>query len=160
MLVSKKIVFAAAIALASFAQPAFAQATLHVFLWDAGPDVDMAIDHGMGDSGDPLTASMGMAISASTLPAGKVTFDVTNSSIDTMHEMVISKLSAPDAILPYNADISRVDESAIGNAGEVEDLDYGLNGKLSVILDAGTYALYCNIPGHYAAGMWTKITVQ
>ncbi len=114
----------------------------------------------MGDGGDPLTATMGMAISVSTVPAGKVIFDVTNNSVDTMHEMVVSKLPGPDAVLPYNADIARVDESAIGNAGEIEDLDFSQEGELSVILDPGTYALYCNIPGHYAAGMWTKITVQ
>lgn len=160
MFVSKKLGIIAAIALAGLAQPAFAQATLHVFLWDAGPDVEMAAGHKMGDGGDPLTATMGMAISVSTVPAGKVIFDVTNNSVDTMHEMVVSKLPGPDAVLPYNADIARVDESAIGNAGEIEDLDFSQEGELSVILDPGTYALYCNIPGHYAAGMWTKITVQ
>ena len=149
-----------ALALAGFMQPAFAASTLHVFLWDSGADVDMVTGHKIGDGADNFSATMGVTANALIVPAGKITFDVLNVSTDTIHEMVVSKLDGPDGTMPYNADIQRVDEDAFGSVGEVSELDPGDDGQLTVSLDPGTYALYCNIPGHFAAGMWTILTVE
>jgi uncharacterized cupredoxin-like copper-binding protein len=55
---------------------------------------------------------------------------------------------------------SRVNEDAAGHLGEVSELDPGQSGSLSMKLDPGTYMLFCNVPGHYMAGMWTTITVE
>ena len=44
--------------------------------------------------------------------------------------------------------------------GEVSELDPGKSGTLTLKLDPGTYMLFCNIPGHYMAGMWTTVTVK
>jgi uncharacterized cupredoxin-like copper-binding protein len=44
--------------------------------------------------------------------------------------------------------------------GEVSELDPGKSGSLTLTLDAGTYMLFCNLPGHYMAGMWTFVTVK
>ncbi len=156
-----KTLFAASFAaLAALASPVFADATLHVFLWDGGPDMEMVDGHKIGDGADRLTDSMGITVNVLTVPAGKVAFDVLNASTDSEHEMVVSKLSGPDGTLPYKADEGRVDEDAIGSEGEVEGLTPGERGKLEVNLEPGTYALYCNIPGHYAAGMWAVVTVK
>jgi uncharacterized cupredoxin-like copper-binding protein len=38
-------------------------------------------------------------------------------------------------------------------------LDAGASGKLTVTLAAGSYTLYCTVPGHRAAGMVAKLTV-
>jgi len=38
-------------------------------------------------------------------------------------------------------------------------IDPGKTAKLTVTLPAGTYTLYCTVPGHRAAGMVTKLTV-
>lgn len=150
----------AAFAFAGATMPAFADATLHVFLWDNGPDMEMSENHKIGDGADRLTDSMGTTTNATVVPAGNITFDVLNASQDQEHEMVISPLAGPDAPLPYDADAMEVDEEAAGSKGEVEGLAPGERGKLTVALEPGTYALYCNITGHYAAGMWQIITVK
>ena len=36
----------------------------------------------------------------------------------------------------------------------------GSTAKLTVTLAAGTYTLYCTVPGHSAAGMVAKLTVS
>jgi uncharacterized cupredoxin-like copper-binding protein len=61
--------------------------------------------------------------------------------------------------MPYSTDLQKVDEDAAGHLGEVAELDLGQSGALTVTLKPGTYILYCNISGHYAAGMWTLLTV-
>ena len=158
MNISRNMIAAAMVAAAGFVSPAFADTTLHVFLWDTGSD--MVDGHKIGDNADRSTDTMGVTVNTLVVPAGDVTFDVLNVSKDTEHEMVVSQLSGPDGVLPYNADSARVDEEAIGSKGEVEELEPGSGGKLTVTLVPGTYALYCNIPGHYAAGMWAVITVK
>ena len=35
----------------------------------------------------------------------------------------------------------------------------GATKALTLDLKPGTYLLVCNLPGHYAAGMWTVLTV-
>ena len=160
MKTSRNIIAAAIVSFVGFVSPAFANTTLHVFLWDATADMEMVDNHKIGDNADPLTDVMGVTVNASVIPAGTVTFDVMNVSTDSEHEMVVTKLSGPDGTLPYNADAMRVDEEAAGSKGEVSELQSGAKGSLTVMLEPGTYVLYCNIEGHYAAGMWTEITVK
>ena len=35
----------------------------------------------------------------------------------------------------------------------------GTSGWVSITLEPGRYELVCNLPGHYAAGMYTQLTV-
>ncbi len=35
----------------------------------------------------------------------------------------------------------------------------GESGQVTLHLNPGTYILFCNIPGHYAMGMWTLLKV-
>ncbi len=106
------------------------------------------------------TANMGITLSAKSVNAGKVTFEANNDSKDVVHEMVVAPLASPDAILPFNEGEGKVDEDAAGHIGEVAELEPGQSGALTVNLKPGTYILYCNIPGHYMAGMWTTIEVK
>jgi uncharacterized cupredoxin-like copper-binding protein len=143
-----------------------AETTVHVSLWDNGPD---AMD-GMGDmapmgfamEGAAMAvdkASMGVKVDVTTIPAGTVTFEATNESKDFVHEMLISPIMDDSTPLPYLADENRVDEDAAGHLGEVSELDPGAKGALTIDLKPGRYILFCNIPGHYVMGMWTLIDV-
>jgi uncharacterized cupredoxin-like copper-binding protein len=43
--------------------------------------------------------------------------------------------------------------------GETKELPPNASEQLTVNLAPGTYLLICNIPGHYAAGMATPLSV-
>ncbi|WP_245474327.1 sulfocyanin-like copper-binding protein [Mesorhizobium sp. M2A.F.Ca.ET.042.01.1.1] len=66
----------------------------------------------------------------------------------------------PTASLPYIDAENRVDEDKAGDKGEVSELDPGASGTLTVDLKPGKYVLICNVPGHFATGMWTEFTVK
>ena len=138
--------------------------TIQVSLWDKGPDsvnVDDAHTKMMGkmDQAMMKTASMGIKLDQITIPAGTVTFAVTNDSKDIIHEMILSPLKPNATELPYLPDEYRIDEEKAEHLGEVSELDPGKKGSLTVDLVAGTYIIYCNIPGHFIDGMWTTLTV-
>jgi uncharacterized cupredoxin-like copper-binding protein len=148
---------------------AIAATTITVSLWDKGDHamdmLDQAKPMGMGMmhkmmmSGDMKMGPLGISASATEVPAGEVTFAVTNDSKSMIHEMVLSLVKDANAELPYITDEMRVDEDAAGHLGEVAELDPGKSGELTLTLEPGTYLLFCNLPGHYALGMWTLITV-
>jgi len=154
-------VFALALAAAS-SSAALADAVVKVSLWDKGGMMDMSknMGMGMGMHGNMKMAIMGIDINQKSVPAGKVTFDVNNASKETIHEMIVTSVANTDAVLPYNANENRVEEDQAGDLGEVSELEPGKSGTLSVDMKPGTYVLYCNVPGHFMAGMWTTITVQ
>ncbi len=115
---------------------------------------------GMAMHGADMTmATMGIKVDTQTVPAGQVTFEVTNDSKGMIHEMLISPVSDTSVALPYLTDEDRVDEDAAGHLGEVSELDPGKGGALKIELKPGSYIVYCNIPGHYVLGMWTLLTV-
>jgi iron uptake system component EfeO len=104
---------------------------------------------------------------SSSAPAGSITFDVTNEGPEDTHEFVVVKTDlAPDA-LPTSADGS-VDEEGEGiePVNEIEDIAVGDNPTLTVTLEAGSYALICNVydeseqESHYQEGMFTGFTVE
>ncbi len=160
----KRLITAAAAALVAavtFAIPASAGTTVTVDLWDAGPDLTMVDNLRIADNPDLSKAPMGIKISQMTVPAGTITFNATNSSKDIEHEMVVGELPDKAAGLPYKANSGRVDENVPGaNIGEIAELEPGETGTLTLTLHAGTYALYCNVAGHYASGMWVILTVE
>jgi uncharacterized cupredoxin-like copper-binding protein len=119
----------------------------------ADDTVDVAlIDQGMD--------SMKMELSAPQVKAGKVTFNVTNKSQNLVHEFVVLKSATPVEALPYNTDEKEVDESAIEVTNEIEDIDPGKSGTLTVQLTPGTYILLCNKTGHFKAGMVHTLAVM
>lgn len=105
-------------------------------------------------------APMEVHVSSHTVPAGEVTFEVTNSSKQLVHEMIISPVKDTHTPLPYDRAGNDVDEDAAGHLGEVPELAPGKKGALKLTLKPGTYILYCNVAGHYALGMWTLLTVK
>ena len=103
----------------------------------------------------------------SSAPAGEVTFNVTNTGPDDVHEFVVFQTDlAPDA-LPTAEDGS-VDEEGEGLElqDEIEDIAVGDTQSLTVDLAAGNYVLICNIydadeqEAHYQEGMRVAFTVE
>ncbi|MEP7173958.1 MAG: hypothetical protein ABI705_10765 [Aestuariivirga sp.] len=152
-----------AFALASASSiPAHADAVVKVSLWDKGGMMDMSksMGLGMGMHGKMDMAIMGIKIDHQTVPAGKVTFEVVNDSKETQHEMLISHVKDENTVLPFVDNENRVDEEASGDLGEVSELEPGKSGALTLELKPGNYILFCNVPGHYMAGMWTALKVE
>ncbi len=153
---------AAAVTLA-LSEAAFADSKINVTLWDKGPDSaqpDAAHPLGMGSGGDMSMAMLGVKADVASVPAGKVTFEVTNASKDIVHEMILSPAPADGKLMPYMADMAKVDEDGAGHLGEVSELNPGQGGALTLDLKPGKYVLFCNIPMHFMNGMWTEITVN
>lgn len=176
MKISRRHLLAATTAVAFLCASAstFARTTvIKVELWDKGamsmnmlgkaPPMGMAMgtETGMPHGGQKMgMGPMGIRLSSATVPAGAVTFNVTNISKQMMHEMVISPVKDPKTPLPFNKADNKVDEDAAGHLGEVADLEAGKKGSITIDLKPGTYLLYCNIAGHYVLGMWTLLTVK
>jgi uncharacterized cupredoxin-like copper-binding protein len=99
---------------------------------------------------------MKIAGSAATVAAGKVTFDVKNAG-NVTHEMVVLKTPTAAGKLPTSS-VGRADET--GNVGETGDMKVGAAKALTLNLKPGHYALICNLPGHYTAGMYADLTVK
>lgn len=95
---------------------------------------------------------------ATTAEAGAVTFSASNQG-DIPHELVIIKTDIPADQLPVAS--GKVDEDRAGEViGEIEEFDPGLTIAGTFDLPPGSYALICNIPGHYEAGMHAEFTVS
>lgn len=132
-----------------------------VALWDAGDNMVMVDNLKISDHADMSHSPMGIMVSRAAVPAGEVTFDVTNTAKDMQHEMVVAQPADVTKGIVYDADAGEVNEDAPGmNLGEVAELDPGTSGSLTLHLKPGSYVLYCNIAGHYASGMWTVLTVN
>ena len=135
---------------------------VNVSLWDKGSNMEMATNVGYPATGKDMSkVTMGVAVSTDTVKAGEVTFEVLNSSTDTVHEVIVARLKTLSTALPYLLSESKVDEAKAGvHLGEVSELEPGKTGALRLDLKPGNYLLYCNIPGHFMAGMWTLFTVK
>ena len=133
-----------------------------VSLWDKGPTIEMAVDFGFPANGKDMSkATMGIAVSTDTVNAGEVTFEVLNSSAETIHEFILARLNDLHTPLPYLSTEGKVDEEKAGvHLGDVSELDPGKTSALRIDLKPGNYLLYCDIPGHYMAGMWTLFFVK
>jgi len=152
---------ATAALLAVAATASQAATVVKVSLWDKGAATPMGTGMEYGAPNLDLSkATMGIKATPDAVKAGVVTFKVTNDSKDTIHEMIVMYLADPSKPLPYIDAEKRVDEDKAGDKGEVSELDPGKSGTLTVPLKAGKYLLICNVPGHYAAGMWTEFTVK
>ncbi|MGE3856959.1 MAG: plastocyanin/azurin family copper-binding protein [Dehalococcoidia bacterium] len=95
--------------------------------------------------------------SPSSVSAGTVRFVATNNG-SLPHELVVVRSDTAPGDLPVSG--STVDESQINVIGKTEQFPAGEERTLELDLEAGQYILFCNVPGHYQAGMYIGFTVR
>jgi uncharacterized cupredoxin-like copper-binding protein len=84
-----------------------------------------------------------VAPTVSSVRAGKVTF-VANNVGRMPHELMVERMPMKfDSPMHPNEDAAQ---------GMIEDMDPGKSARMTMRLRPGTYMLFCNLPGHYAAG--------
>ena len=121
--------------------------------WAAAP-VTVVVD--MTDKQD---GSQVMRLDHTRVPAGKVSFEVTNQSANMVHEFLIVRTAlAPDQF-PMSKDDTKVDEKRLKGIKELGDLTPGKSGVLTLDLQPGHYVVFCNQTGHFKGGMHSELTV-
>ena len=104
-----------------------------------------------------------IGMDSSRLKSGDVTFTVTNTG-PSVHEFVIVKTDLAADALPTKtedgAEIVDEDGDGFTPVDEIEDIQVDTDQELTVDLAAGKYVVFCNVPGHYLAGMTTAFTVE
>jgi len=153
--------------------PTLAGNTVRVELADSGGGM-------MGGGGTSGSGGMnghgGMMLRAGRVSVdGPVSVDgtqpvsfVAHNGGSLVHELVVLQLSAGTSAgsMAMGADqkvsesASRAEASKPCGAGAGSGLEPGATGWVTVTLAPGGYALVCNLPGHYAAGMWAEFTVK
>jgi plastocyanin len=92
-----------------------------------------------GGSGTTINATekdFAIALNNASVPAGAVTFNITNQGPS-----------------PHNISIKEMNKAS-------DTIDAGKTGQFTINLPAGTYTVICNIPGHEQLGMHTTLTVK
>jgi len=136
-------------------------------------------DEGGGDTtgaaAGATTVTVGLqefAVSAdpASVPAGSITFDVSNTGPDDVHEFVVIKTDLGATGLPTGDDGAVLEDGeGMEVVDEIEDIAVDDTQSLTVDLDAGAYVLICNIlqeepdgtlEAHYTEGMRTDFTVE
>lgn len=90
--------------------------------------------------------------------AGETTIEAENVG-KMPHELVLAKSDLDPAKLPTSSN-GEVDEESLDTVGEAADVAAGDTGSFTVDLQPGSYVMFCNLPGHYAAGMYGSLTVK
>lgn len=100
-----------------------------------------------------------IGLSTSTVQAGAVRLQIHNAGPDD-HELIVAPQGSGG--LPLRSDGFTVNEEAIASSepGSIEPQQPGGTENLVVDLKPGRYTLFCNMEGHYMAGMHTTLVVR
>lgn len=123
-----------------------------------GPGFGM-MGPGYGMMGQGMMGMMSVRTNVTSVKSGKVTFAVSNLSRSLVHEVIVVAVENPNTPLPYDYSTGRIPEKQIRMLGETEEMPPNTEKAITLDLKPGSYLLICNVPGHYAAGMWTPLTV-
>ena len=88
--------------------------------------------------------------SVTTVPAGEVKFVARNVG-KVEHELMIERMP-----ITMDGPGKPAEDAAMGM---IEDMAPMHRGQMALRLKPGKYELFCNVPGHYAAGQRTTFTV-
>ena len=114
---------------------------------------------GAGMMGRGMMGGMSVRTNVASVKAGKVTFAVANLSRSIVHEMIVVAVDNPNAPLPYDYNTGKIPEKQVKMLGETDEMEPNAEKTITLDLKPGSYLLICNVPGHYAADMWTPLTV-
>jgi uncharacterized cupredoxin-like copper-binding protein len=103
----------------------------------------------------------------SEVPAGTVTFELSNAGPDRAHEFVVLRTDLAPGDLPTDLDAAAIETTdGVERVGKTEAIPVGETGQLTVALSPGQYVLLCNIndaveeESHYQFGMRTGLSVR
>ncbi len=152
----------AAIWLGLFATSAFSETIVKVTLIDkmGSGDISKPLGLGMGMHADMAKAPMGIAVNPKTATPGEVRFDVTNLASSLVHEVQVARINDEAQVLPYDQSRNKVDLEGLQTLGAVSEIMPNKSASLILDLAPGKYLLFCNVAGHYMAGMWTVVDVK
>jgi uncharacterized cupredoxin-like copper-binding protein len=108
---------------------------------------------------DKSDGSQGINLSTDEVKAGKVTFEITNTSKNKEHEFLIVKTDMTFDQFPMKASGTRVEEDKLEGMDELGDVETGETKSWTTELTPGRYVLFCNKEGHFPAGMRTTFMV-
>lgn len=146
----------------------FRNATTNGVCTPPANSIKQSLDVTVSDMGMMMSRVRRMTISASTstLVSGKVNILVTNLGMST-HEVVILPLAngqsagqrkvGPDGKVDETGSVGEISNNC--NAGVGEGILPGSRGWATLTLAPGRYELICNLPDHYAGGMYYEFQV-
>ena len=162
MLKLRRLLGEVVIVTAMMATAAEAEAVVKVTLIDKVGTADLSNSPGlgMGMQGDMKIAKMGINVNPKMVPHGNVKFNVTNLASNLVHEVIVARVTDENQLLPYDQSRNKVDVEGVQTLGSVAEIDPSKSASLTLELKPGKYILYCNVAGHYMAGMWTVIEAK
>ncbi len=104
---------------------------------------------------------------AASVPAGSVTLTLVNAG-SRPHELLVFPLDTNQAAgqRSIGTDEKTAEADSLGEVAPVCPTDTGTDGtvpggisQITLTLATGTYEIVCNLPGHYARGMYSTLTV-
>lgn len=121
---------------------------------------------GQGDWRQFRPGMMRVTTSSTSVAHGTVSLIVTNTGYLT-HELVVLPLAAgqpagahlpgTDGKVPETGSLGEA--SATCAAGSGDGIAAGSTGWVTLTLPVGRYELACNLPGHYASGMYAELDI-
>jgi uncharacterized cupredoxin-like copper-binding protein len=90
------------------------------------------------------------------VPAGDVQLVLRNKGPVT-HELIVVR--GPKSPLPLRTDGLTIDEDVLPETGAIEGVGPGSVRRLRLNLSPGRYQLFCNMAGHFLAGMHAELVV-
>jgi len=120
-----------------------------------------ALCNGTGHLVSVIVRNFGIVL-PKVIPTGKVTFVVRGDG-PTLHEFNVAKSTRDPKKLALASDdtvADTVNMSGFTFIAQVEGIDVGTTKTLTTNITAGHYVFYCNMDGHYMAGMSAQAVAQ